>query len=149
MTSIYSGDPALFLTKHGADMKFIGGQPIMDAGLENAAKISLFTREGWIGNFFVDDINKKIGSKFEKENEKAITINTLNDRRDAAEKALDWFLTTGLSSKNNVDLLNQNANIVDYTILIIPPGKDQNKLLLTTNGINWIEQKINPVNRKI
>lgn len=149
MTSIFSGDPALFLTEKGADMVFIGGQPIMDTGIENAAKISLFTREGWIGNTLIQDPNKQIGSDFEVQNKRAITIDTLEDRRQSAIKSFDWMTATGLAKEIIVDLINETSNIINYTILIVPPGKDQNELLLTTNGVNWIEQKQNPTHRKI
>ena len=49
MTDIYSGDPRIVLTADGADFDYIGGQPVMDQGVENLALISLLTSDVDIG----------------------------------------------------------------------------------------------------
>ena len=143
MISIYQGDPKLFLTKDGAELKFVEGQPVMDQGLENLAFISLFT-EGWAGNDLFDDANQKIGSDFEESTRQPITLQNLIDNQDAALKALknDSF------GNIEVDVLNPNGYRRDITIRLEPPGQDINALTITKNGLNWIAQSIDPAHRR-
>ena len=42
----FQGEPKIFVDKNGAFTKYKGGQPIMDAGLENTVLISLGTKPG-------------------------------------------------------------------------------------------------------
>ena len=67
-------------------IQYIGGQTIMDQGLENVATISLLTKENWIGNIFLTE-KQKIGSSVRRISEGAITLLKLNDIRQAAEQA--------------------------------------------------------------
>ena len=83
----FEGEPKLFLLADGAEILYEAGQPIMEQGLENQAYISLFTRQGWLGNVFLQN-NYKIGSDFEETCEGAITRTKLVDIEDAAAKAL-------------------------------------------------------------
>ena len=76
MIDPYQGDPKIILTENGATLKFVGGQPVMDRGLENFALISLLTKTGWAGNFFIRAEADKIGSDFEEA--------ALNTRTEAA-----------------------------------------------------------------
>ena len=77
MTDIYQGDPRLFLDSDGSFLKFTGGQPVMDRGLENIVLISLFTRPGWPGNVLFQDENQKIGSDFLDIANQSITLRLL------------------------------------------------------------------------
>lgn len=143
----FQGDPAIKITENGATIEFIGGQPIMDQGLNNAVLISLFTKNGWWGNVLEKDENKKIGSEYEKQRT-IIDIKTINDIRDAAEKALQWMKNIKLSSKIDVSVSNPISNQIFTKITIHPPGTDKKELLFIKNGLNWISQAINPAHER-
>ena len=50
---VWDGEPKLCMTANGADWEIRGGQPVMDAGLENWALYSMFTKPGWWGNYAI------------------------------------------------------------------------------------------------
>lgn len=141
----FEGDPRLILTVNGSTLKFVGGQPVMDRGLENLVLISLFTTPGWAGNTLFRDVNQKIGSNFEIAANQPITLQSLNDIRDAAEKALN----DPVFGKVTVAVGNPNGYRVDVNIIIEPPGEDIQKLLVSKNGINWQSQIIDPAHRRL
>lgn len=145
MSDIFQGDPRLVLDENGADLPFRGGQPIMDRGLENLVLISLFTKPGWAGNVLFPDENQKIGSDFEDSTNQAITLQSLNDTRQAALEALknDAFADV------DVEVTNPVSTRRDILIKISPPGRDQQTLLLQKNGTNWIFQKLDPAHRRL
>lgn len=141
----FDGDPKLILNENGSELIFTGGQPVMDAGLENLALISLFTRTGWVGNDLFPDPNQKIGSNFEESTNQPITLNALNDIRDAAIKAL----TDPIFGNVTVNVTNPNGYNINVQIIIEPPGQDIQELLISKNGINWQSQAIDPANRRV
>lgn len=144
----FQGDPAIKITNSGATMKFTGGQPNMDQGLENAAQISLFTKKGYWGNALTDDENEKIGSEFEQIRT-VIDIETINDYTDAARLALQWFKDTGLASNIDITVLNPRLDIISTSILIHPPGSGSlTELLFIKNGLNWLQQAANPAHER-
>lgn len=145
MVDIFQGDPRMTLGKNGASLEFIGGQPVMDQGLENQAIIALFTGKGWAGNTLFSDPNKKPGSDFEESTKQAITLTSLNDMRDAAEKALESPIFGDIT----VTVTNPKSNRLDFKIEIKSPGGDLKTLLLTRNGQNWTSQAINPAHRRL
>ena len=144
MTDIYQGDPALTLTPNGATLTYIGGQPVLDAGLENQAQISLFTAEGWAGNFLFDDADQHIGSDFETIARQAITISGLALIEKSAERALgsDIFGTVRAVASNPQSWQR------DVLINVQPPGEDRQTILLTSNGQNWINQAESPAHER-
>ena len=141
----FQGDPLLSLGVDGSKLTFVGGQPVMDRGLENLVLISLFTSPGWSGNDLFDNIDQKIGSNFLSSANQPITLDSLNDIKDAAEKAL----TDTIFGKVTVIVLNPNGYRIDVKIIIEPPGKDIQELLVSKNGINWQAQIVDPANRRI
>lgn len=144
MTLYLQGDPRLFLDEEGSRLVFRGGQPVMDRGIENAVLISLFTKRGWCGNVFFRDPNQQVGSDFQAATAQPITLSALNDIRDAAEKALQWMVGSGIASNITATVTNPRSNWLDIAILVQPPGQDINILLLQKHGLNWIFQKIDP-----
>lgn len=147
MYNRFYGDPAVRITEQGAQMKFIGGQPIMDQGLENAVQISLFTKPGWWGNTLNKEDSKNIGSTFE-EQRTIIDTQTINDYRDAATLALAWMKTVNLVSKIEIDVTNPVGNQIRTAIRLYPPGRDVVELLFFQNGLNWIRQAQNPAHER-
>ena len=145
MTNIFQGDPRLFLDENGARFEFIGGQPIMDGGLENLALISLFTDKGWPGNDFFANPDQQIGSDFELATQQPITLSALNVIRNAALKALE----NPAFGEVSVDVSNPVSQRISVKVLIRPPGDDVRELLLTTNGLNWQIQATSPAHERI
>jgi hypothetical protein len=140
MIDPYQGDPKLILSENGATMRFSGGQPVMDQGLENFVLISLFSGPGWVGNFFIRNQSEKIGSDFE---DKALGTRTLSSLRlvqDAGEKAL----TNTLFEDVQVTVINPQNNFLQADFLLKPPNQDEQKLKLTRNSANWINQSKDP-----
>jgi phage gp46-like protein len=148
MTSRFSGDPAIKITPDGARMKFRGGQPEMDQGLDNYVQISLFTRRGWWGNTLLTDPNQKIGSDFAKP-EPVIDVQTINTKRDNARIALKAMTDSKLASKIDITVTNPRLDYIKTDIKIYPPGQDIQELLFLKNGINWIYQATNPAYERL
>jgi len=143
----FQGDPAIKITESGASMKFIGGQPVMDQGLENAVTISLFTKPGWWGNALIRDDNKKIGADFERVRV-TVDLQTINDYADAARQALKWMKDSNLASRVEVTVTNPRTDWIKTQIDIYPPGQDLQSLLFLKNGLNWISQAVNPAHKR-
>jgi hypothetical protein len=142
--SYFEGDPRLFLSKDGSFIQFEGGQPVMDQGLENQAMISLFTRRGWCGNVLLREASQQIGSDFEAAHDQPITMNTLNQIRDAAEKALKYNAFGNIE----INVTNPQSNIIRTEILIQPPGMDIKKLILERHGMGWVAQLSDPASTR-
>ena len=143
MVDRFQGDPKMILGPDGSNLVYKGGQPEMDQGLENAVMISLFTRRGWFGNYLFKRPEEKIGSDFEKSNEQAITVSSLNENRMAAEKALDWMKKAKIFSDIEVNVTNPTGNSKKISILVGAPTR---VLELSSNGVNWQLQVLNPAN---
>lgn len=143
-TDLFSGDPKVTLDPDGADMLFLGGQPVMDQGWENFVFISLFTDEEWAGNVLLNP-DEKIGSKFEKLANSSITLTNLNDMRIEAESALK----SESFGKITVDVQTPSSHQYKTRILISPPDALLNEIELIKNGQNWIQQKVNPAHERV
>jgi phage gp46-like protein len=143
MTDIFQGDPAIKLTKNGATLVYIGGQPVMDAGLENQALISLFTEKGWPGNYLFDDPAQQIGSDFEKLARGPITLSKL----DRIEKTAEAALKADIFGTVRVTASNPESWQTDVSILIEPPGGRAFTINLVSNGQNKQKTRILPILR--
>lgn len=126
---MYQGDPRIILGPDGSRLQFIGGQPLMDKGLENRAIISLFTSPGWCGNKFM---KTHIGSDFETECNKPITRQQLNRIREAAERALggDAVVTVSNPSGHRLAVHIKIAGSTDISLM--------------RDGGNWSSQRTEP-----
>lgn len=149
MTDRYQGDPKLILDENGADLVLKGGQPVMDQGLENAALISLHTREGWCGNVLARKSEQRIGSRFELAQEQPITLTALNAVRNAAMAALQWMIDVRIASRVDVAVSNPQGVALRTLAFITPPSRDPLILLQSKNGVNWISQKLDPASARI
>lgn len=138
MSTIYDrfqGDPKLFLSPDGSTLDFEGGQPKLDAGIENLINISLFTEEGWWGNSLYPQDNQ-IGSNFEQLSRQPITLQSLRDVESAAEAALKSDVFGEVSAVTT----NPNSQRLDTTVAIRPPSSDIETLTLSTYGQTWFSQ---------
>jgi phage gp46-like protein len=149
MADRYQGDPKLTLDESGANLTFKGGQPVMDRGLENAALISLHTREGWAGNVFARRPAREIGSKYEESLKAPITLSAFNNVRNAAKLALQWMIDGNVASKVDAAVSNPTGKRIQTAVVIQPPSRDPLVLLLTKNGLNWISQKLDPAHLRL
>ena len=147
--SRFQGDPFLILGPSGSTLKFKGGQPVMDGGLETPVSIALFTAPGWVGNDLFDNPDQKIGSDFEEKAKRAITLSSLNDTREAAERALAPLISSNVASSIEVTVTNPSSRDLRVRILITPPGGDVQELLLTRHGLNWIIQGNDPAHLQV
>jgi phage gp46-like protein len=143
----YQGDIAVKITENGARMKFVDGEPVRDQGLENYVQISLFTKPGWWGNSLIRDTNKKIGSNFERQ--RVIDVQTISEITKDGYNSLQSMIDTKLASKIDIEVVNPNLNYIKTYIKVSPPGQDINELLFFSNGINWINQSVNPAHARM
>lgn len=144
MINRFGGDPRLILGLNGSTIKYIDGQPIMDQGFENQVQISLFTTS-WVGNIFMKNPDKKIGSDFEATAKGAITLSKIEDIRKSAEKALKYDAFGNVKST----VINPKSNQLFITNIISPPNMDEQKIILEKNGANWVAQIDSPAYRRI
>ena len=146
----FQGDPALFLGPNGSRLEFKGGQPVMDAGLQNAVTISLFTKPGWWGNTLFKNPSQQIGSDYEATlAEPIVDISSVNNVETSAKKAVKWMKDVRLADKIESEAINPTANIIDNTIKISPVGSDVQEFLVQKNSINWINQALFPASEEI
>jgi len=117
--TIYDGDVRLTNTEDGGSIEFRAGQPIMDAGIETAAYISLFTARAWWGN----DPGSDIGSDLETILQGRLTSATLNAARDEIQRALAWLISDGVASSVEVTAEPAGIDIVLITITITEPAR--------------------------
>jgi phage gp46-like protein len=155
MITLFEGDPKLFLDESGSYLRWVGGQCIMDAGLENAVFISLFTTlepknspRGWAGNYLFENNEVWVGSRFEEAINEPITLSTLTNAEDEAKKALDWMIAKNLASSIDVTITNPVGPRIETLIQIKPPDLPIQQLLLIKNGVNWIYQIEDPAHRR-
>jgi hypothetical protein len=96
-----------------SDFKYVAGNPIMDAGVHNAAILSLFTDEGWGGNVFLPPVSR-IGSDFTRLCKGTITLAKLNDIENSAVRALQ----SKLFPKAEAEARNPNGDHLEVNIKI-------------------------------
>ena len=132
MTNRFEGDPKLYFTNNGAELRYEGGQPVMEQGLENQALISLFTREGWCGNVFLPPENH-VGSDYEAACAGSITRSKLADIEDAAVRAMQ--------SKAFQQLDAEAVNPRSDTLIVRITGGPGGALSFTREGGLWQNQR--------
>lgn len=136
MTDIFDGDPCITIDEDGADFEFIGGQPVMDQGFENHVNIAMLTEPNWWGNDLEPVAARRMESDFLTVSKQPINRQMLIDLARSAERAVqgDEFLTVTTNATNPC---SQNINV---ETLYTPPEREEQKLLLTRSGQNWINQ---------
>ena len=136
MIDRFQGDPKIYIDPDGASLSFESGQPVMDQGFENQAFISLFTSPGWWGNTIIQDPDKQIGSDYEETAKGAVTLQKLNQIRQAGIRALKY------SAFGNIEgvVTNPVSSQLLAVFTIHPPGLDAQELIITRNGQNWVNQ---------
>jgi phage gp46-like protein len=135
---MYEGDVKLFNTESGGDIKYVNGQPVMDAGLETAAYISLFTLDGWWGNEFITSENGKLGSEFQTLTNQPLATSTIRDAEELAKDALEWMLNSGLADSIEAESEIPNPSRLDTEITIFRPSLEETFKF----AFNWDAQDV-------
>lgn len=146
MTSItnFDGDPRIFLSRDGSSIEFEGGQPVLDPGWENFVITSLFTMPGWAGNDLFQEAEEQYGSDFEEAVNAPITVNSIENVRQAALAALQ----NPVFETIDVTVTNPSSYKLRVKIQIQPVGQDIQTITLDRNGLNWSYQATNPAHRR-
>jgi uncharacterized linocin/CFP29 family protein len=131
----YDGDPKISITENGAEIDVENGQPKMEQGIENVVNISLFTKKGWYGNYYLNG-NEKIGSDFEEKSKGIITADKINEVRQANLDALNDPI---FGDKESV-VTNPSGDFLKVFFVVAPPSRDPQKFLFLKNGQNWKNQ---------
>jgi phage gp46-like protein len=147
----WDGDPRVEIEQDGAEIYFVGGQPIMDRGLENAAILSLFTDDGWAGNALLTGPNEAVGSAFERTAvTEAITLTTLDRLTTIGRAALAWMISAKIASAISFSMSNPTGRQIGASVTITPPGGGSAaQLAVTRNGPNWTAQKTDPAHARL
>lgn len=134
MTDLFDGDPFIDIGADGAEMIFIGGQPVMDQGFDNHVNFSLLTEKGWWGNDAEPVAERKLGSLFLDASKKPITRQSLINTDKAAQADLSGEEFGTVISET----INNESNNLLTEILFTPPTRELQKLVLNRAGQNWI-----------
>jgi len=132
----YEGDPKIYIGLDGAEIRFQGGQSIMDAGVENELIIMLLTNPGWYGNYFLSS-EKQISSDFENKMRAPVTKTGLQEIRLAALAALESLKDV------EVDVYVPRSGLIQVDIV-----SSRGNLSITKEDSRWIIQAIDPANEK-
>ena len=146
MADIYSGDPKITISGNGADFTYIGGQPVMDQGVENLALISLLTEDqdpnsgkSWPGNVFFSD-EQQVGADFVRTAKAANTLKSLRLVESSAVRALSDPAFGAVSAQSS----NPVSGYVETQIQI-----GEGSLNVTGNQSVWAAQISNPAYLKV
>jgi phage gp46-like protein len=149
MKRTFQGDPRLVIGTNGTTLKFTGGQPVMDAGLENYILHRLFVKQGWVGNFLFPDTNNQIGTDFEETASGTLTLQKLTDIEKAGERALKKLEDTGFAESVRVEVFNPNADSLRVEITVKQPDQEAEQLTLSRVNSVWRSQFLDPAYEKI
>jgi phage gp46-like protein len=116
----FSGDALMTDSADGGDITILGGQPIMDQGLRNAAYISHFTAPNWWG-WSSDPANPEVvdnGNLLAMAERVNLTPAVLLDAEAAAKKDLAWMVSDGVAKSVEVEasIVAQGVLGIDETI---------------------------------
>ena len=134
----FDGDVRLRLTVDGGMITIWGGQPEMDAGLETAVHISLFTETGWWGNALARP-GEEIGSTLETAFAAPLTNQARLDVIERARAALAWLTETGVAKSVEVDATIPSLGELALTVTVTEPDKAP---ALFRYSISWRSQRI-------
>jgi hypothetical protein len=141
--TIQEGDPKMFLTVDGMDLNFVEGVPLMEAGLENVAIITLGTEANFALNKVARNGYEAVGSTFIEESKKAITANQIRIVEDAAERGFDFAVESGLIKAALAELVYAESVGYQIRITLTPPTGADTILVYSRNGENWVYQQSN------
>lgn len=145
----FDGEPRLIMTANGTTIEVRGGQPVMDAGIESAVLVSLFTLPGWFGNYFLDKDFHVGESTFETLISGVLTASNFAQAEKEAKRALAWMVDDRIASSIDVDVSNPSGIRVDVEITINRPDETEEKLMLRKYGGVWLRQGEDPASSRL
>ena len=145
----FDGEPRLIPTGNGTTIEMHGGQPVMDAGIENAALISLCTRPGWWGNQYLDKEFRVGDSTFDEVTEGAILRSTFVTAENEAKRALEWMIDEGIASSIDASVTNKSSIEIDAEVTINRPDGTTEDIALRHYGDNWLRQCEDPASARL
>jgi len=106
-----------------ADLTFSGNDIQLDAGLETAVLLSLFTgsEEGWWGDAFPAQPDDVFGSGLWEIARATGTAATVRRAKELAEAALAWLVTDGVAASVTV-VVTGAGSVLHYAITIERPA---------------------------
>lgn len=129
---IWSGETAT------ADLKLVGGDLEVDAGLTTAVTISLFTdrraraddplpqegtdRRGWWGDVVAGEEADLIGSRLWLLSREKQTAQVIARAREYTQEALAWMLSDRVASAIEVTAQSMGPGILALSVFITRPG---------------------------
>jgi phage gp46-like protein len=132
------GDPKLFETGIGADLSIIGGQPVMDDGLENAVYLSLFTPPGWWGNILSTSESYRYESRIPELFRRTLTNQVRIDAEKYATDALAWMGIERIADKITPTAVILSVGVLGLAIKIDQPSRS----LTLRYQLNWAAMEV-------
>jgi phage gp46-like protein len=135
--SRYDGDVRITLDDSGEGaITFRAGQPDMDAGLETAALISMFTESGWWGN----EAGEEIGATLDEICRAPLTDDTRNAAEEAVRKCLAWMVSEGVAESVEVSASIVGINLLLLAITITEP--ETTTAITRKYLLNWSAERV-------
>jgi phage gp46-like protein len=131
MAMSFDGDPKI-IGAGDCDLQIIDGQPVMDAGLENAVTLSLFCSSNWWGNAIAGDYGAT-GSVFEDILAGPLTAKTILDAEAAARTSLAWLIDQGIAKLVDAAATIPAVGMLGLAITIEQPDRS----IQIRYSINW------------
>jgi hypothetical protein len=134
-----NGSPFLTEGEIGGNIQYKDGQPVMDAGLESAIYISLFSNDWW-GNTIITDEHEKLETGLDEIiNRNNVTTDLGTAIINRARNLLNWMIVVKLADKIDFDIYLEISKIELKIIVYKQDMKTEFKF-----RINWINQINNP-----
>jgi len=148
---VWDGEPRMCMVDGGVDWEVRGGQPVMDAGIENWALISLFTESDpyWWGNYVLDGEYRLGDSNFVAILKDSITRTGLIDADKEVRRALELMKEKRIASEIKAELAINEQGGLDLVVQVYGPVSTLLNLLIQKHGLNWVMQATDPANERL
>lgn len=134
------GDPKIYMLPNGIEIRYSGGNPVFDSGLENMILILLFTESGWPMNKVLP-LSEQIGSDYLAECRKPITVDQLRNIEIAATDALEPIEEQKIGTISDLSVKMISGNQIFLSFLANPPGATPQEFRISGFARNWEIQK--------
>jgi phage gp46-like protein len=145
----FDGEPKMIMTPDGVDWEIRGGQPVMDAGLENWAMIGLFTVPGWWGNYILDSEYQIGDCDFDTITREPLTMTSMMNADKEARRGLESLVQKKVASEIIADISARSGFGIDFRAEVRGPASTLANLMLQKYGLNWVRQTTDPANERL
>lgn len=131
------GDPYLYPTPDGGEVRFVGGQPLMHRGFSNAIYISLLGQESWMNAVLPPEgrMNSRLLAMLHSA---TASPNSLAAVAEEAKNRLRWLTTVGAVKDVRVTAGLLNLRTIELTAYLRQPSGEQ----VYRYKITWDEQRV-------